>query len=307
MSRKSLCRARNLGLWGGFVLSLSGCGSRDVTPPITGYDAGTDAGLIARDAGLGDGGSRDGGGIDSSLLAADAALDAEALADAGPPSDVPVVCPTPPPGRHPGACSEESTDSEGNVTYTTFYWIDGKLYGISINDPIGGYTDISYYYDDGDERITSAIETPPDGNAFEYFYYYDSADRLIRKDKAPAGAEPIERTTYVYDAAGRLTEENIDLDVDGTNDRGWKYDYDACGRRRRDELDRSLDGTVELRRSYSYNDRGFLVTVEENGMAAGFVDQVFMHSYDTDGNRLRTVSDRPGSPEVVYNYDCFDS
>jgi YD repeat-containing protein len=117
---------------------------------------------------------------------------------------------------------------------------------------------IAYVWENG--RVVEERRRDPAGGVFHrvLYTYNGSGLRLSREDRAigAAGERTTRRARYVWDAAGRLTEEEVEvLEPDGQEPRRSQravYEYDAAGRRLRERLDLGADGSFDQVVDYDY-------------------------------------------------------
>lgn len=117
---------------------------------------------------------------------------------------------------------------------------------------------VAYIWSDG--NVTEEQHRDPAGGVFHrVIYTYNGGGlRLSREDRfiGEAGERTTRRTRYVWDATGRLSEEELQvLEPDGQEPKRSQraqYEYDATGRRVRERLDLRADGSFEQIVDYDY-------------------------------------------------------
>ena len=223
-------------------------------------------------------------------------------------------------GRNGNALTYTLKDGAGNLADKVSYTYDNalRLAGVTDYSAHNGTTalyTVSYTYDANGNR-TSEISTagtevyylyneaglvtsvmnyagssggsPVATEAYTYSYYTDGNQRT--KQDSVTG----KKTTYVYDAAGRLTSETES--VNGTVTQTYAYTYDASGNR----LTLTASGNEAYSVAYTYDKANRLLT--ETKTVSG-VATVKTYTYDLNGNLL-TVSEG-GSVTESYTYDAF--
>ena len=223
-------------------------------------------------------------------------------------------------GRNGNALTYTLKDGAGNLADKVSYTYDNalRLAGVTDYSAHNGTTalyTVSYTYDANGNRarevstagtevyylyneaglVTSVMNyagssggSPVATEAYTYSYYTDGNQRT--KQDSVTG----KKTTYVYDAAGRLTSETES--VNGTVTQTYAYTYDASGNR----LTLTASGNEAYSVAYTYDKANRLLT--ETKTVSG-VATVKTYTYDLNGNLL-TVSESSTVTES-YTYDPF--
>ncbi|MFH1530737.1 MAG: hypothetical protein ABIK09_08420 [Pseudomonadota bacterium] len=182
-----------------------------------------------------------------------------------------------------------------------------------------------YRYDDKKRLVATELRNPDGSLAERRTFSYDAAGHVDREEFRPSGGTLHSYTTFRYDSAGRAIEER-EVRADGTVDRVISTAYDtSTGRRakvtRKDGAGRIQNWTVFRydpktrteeaieydasgkktgdNETYRYDAKGRLIHYSE---AIQSVD----HTYDADGNLLRSVDTGGEGDETRYFYDCWE-
>ena len=233
-------------------------------------------------------------------------------------------------GVLPGACIQSQDGGDGVVDFGA---------------PDGVPDDIwSFTYDDAGQLVREENDgprgirdSPPDG-APDYAaeYVYDDRGLVVLKDEWDSPGEQVWwRTTWEYDAGGRVlrilgdvhadgvvdrlstysysedgraVEEHFDPEADGErgpHDWCFLYEYDAGGRLLRESGDPGCDGILSLRQDYTYDERGLLSLKAIDGAPVhrevdGVYDALIAYFYDEDGRLVRQEID--GDADGITEY-----
>jgi RHS repeat-associated protein len=180
-----------------------------------------------------------------------------------------------------GACGHVQTVTDALGHTTTYGSYDANGLPLSISDPNGVVTTLTY---DVRQRLTSRTVA---GEQTSFSYY---STGLLKRTTLPDGSY----SQYVYDAAHRLTEIDDSL---GNRD---VYTLDAAGNI---QVDQRFDPTGTLQRKHTrlYNAAGELW---QKVTAAATQAQATVYGYDLSGNR--TSVNAPLSRNTMTSYDSLN-
>lgn len=183
------------------------------------------------------------------------------------------------------------------VTTTYSYDARNQLLGLSTATGVGAILQ-SYAYMLGPTGTREQVDEH-DGTRREYDH--DALHRLTAETASRSGA-PLYRNTFTYDPAGNRTEQTRQTQADPQTTIAYTYDErdrlltedsTAYGW---DENGNLISKTGPEGAAYSWDYENRLVRVE---LATG---SVIEHSYDPDGNRVRTRVTPPTGPPAVTDY-----
>lgn len=270
---------------------------------------------------------------DQPLVAApDGAAPPDAAPDAGPDAPPDAETDAAPSAPYPGPCVATWRDLNGAVTARHLYTYDAEGRVVEFEN---GDSRVTYRYSaDGRSRTTeffsrgmrvqraeerldaegrvvrSEADNGPDGTVDSVTLYRYGPHGLEELTVDHGGDGVNFRSTYRYDAQGRLASIATDQDADGRIDHRTTYQYAADGRSADYEVDSDADGRANARGHQAYDENGRLVRSTLDIDADGDVDRFENWHYDADGRIERVELDTDGDGRVdstlTYDYACHD-
>jgi RHS repeat-associated protein len=179
-----------------------------------------------------------------------------------------------------GGCGQVQTvrDALGHVT--TYNTYDANGYPLTITDPNGTVTQLTY---DLRQRLTSRTVG---GELTQYFYYPTG---LLKQMVRPDGSY----LTYIYDAAHRLTE------IDDSLGNRLVYTLDGAGNRQVEQR-YNASGTLVYTHTQLYNQVGQLW---QDLTASASEAQATVYGYDAAGNQSNVAA--PLSRTTTNQFDAL--
>lgn len=134
-------------------------------------------------------------------------------------------------------------------------------------------------------RLTTVAHTSGSGAVAEYGRTLDAQGRPVTQYSDVDGART--STSYLYDAAGRLTSECGGVNCDGASQRS-DYTYDPVGNRTEKAV--AAAGST----TYAYDADGRMLNATAGSVRVDY-------EYDANGNQL--TGGEPGEPSLRYTFD----
>jgi RHS repeat-associated protein len=197
---------------------------------------------------------------------------------------------------------ERWLDGSGGTIRTITFTYDAESQSTSVSDPDATLT---FTYDSGGRQLTERTSgggtNQPDVTLTKT--YNEFGDRASLTDNLGS----VGRTTYVYDAARRLTD--ITRTFNGSNEVAVGFDYDDANRLTR--VQRTASGSnIEVRTTFAYDAANRVTTIlhqavepgEEVGQD-GPITGLVTYSYGYDSANRLTTETIDGST-VTYGYDA---
>ncbi len=196
----------------------------------------------------------------------------------------------------------EGTDSDYDIVIVTRFDGDGRPVEKTHDTNLDGVDDIrivwNYTATTAERRSDYQNDGVVDSVERETF---DSEGRVVlyENDEDADGTNE-QTTTNTYDANGLLVRVEY---FDGETTHVQRYEYDAMGRQTRFESDLQDDGTPDQVTTTVWDDVALTATHENDLDADGTVDQVTVATYDASGKLLKWKTENATDE---YDYDEHD-